>query len=91
MSSSRNPLARDPLSRRSRAGFDPLCGGFRTLLHLRALVLRDIGADDGEAESVATFVSSSARVESLDLSQNQVGVPTEQEHSSAVPTARGTR
>lgn len=80
--SSRNPLARDPLAQRSRAGFDPLCGSFRTLLHLRTLLLRDIGADDGEAESVAAFVSSSARVESLDLSQNQVRFPTTHEHSS---------
>ncbi|CAN0477944.1 unnamed protein product, partial [Laminaria digitata] len=55
-----------------RAGFGPLCGSFRTLLHLRTLVLRDIGADDGEAESISAFVSSSARLESLDLSQNKV-------------------
>eukprot|EP00904_Undaria_pinnatifida_P003711 jgi/Undpi1/13340/HiC_scaffold_8.g02999.m1 len=57
-----------------RAGFDPLCGSFHTLLHLRTLLLRDIGADDGEAESIAAFVSSSARVETLDLSQNQIHI-----------------
>lgn len=68
----RNPLARDPLGQRSRSGFDPLCGGLRTASHLRTLLLRDVGIDDGEAEGVASFLALSVRLEKLDLSENQV-------------------
>ncbi|CAN0557495.1 unnamed protein product, partial [Ectocarpus sp. 8 AP-2014] len=56
----------------SRSGFDPLCGAFRTSLHLRTLLLRDVGMDDGEAEGVASFLALSVRLEKLDLSENQV-------------------
>ncbi len=65
-------MARDPLGRRSRSGFDPLCGGLRASLHLRTLLLRGIGVDDGEAEGVASFLALSVRLEQLDLSENQV-------------------
>lgn len=68
----RNPLACDPLGQRSRSGFDPLCGGFRTVSHLRTLVLRANGIDDWEAEAVASFLALSVRLETLDLSENQV-------------------
>lgn len=67
-----NPLAHDPLGQRSRSGFDPLCGAFRTSLHLRTLLLRDVSMDDGEAEGVASFLALSVRLEKLDLSENQV-------------------
>lgn len=68
----RNPLARDPLGQRSRSGFDPLCRGLRTVSHLRTLLLRDVGIDDGEVEGVASFLALSVRLEKLDLSENQV-------------------
>ncbi|CAN0161859.1 unnamed protein product [Ectocarpus sp. 12 AP-2014] len=55
----------------SRSGFDPLCGAFRTSSHLRTLLLRDVGMDDGEAEGVASFLALSVRLERLDLSENQ--------------------
>ncbi|CAM9228251.1 unnamed protein product [Ectocarpus sp. 13 AM-2016] len=71
---SRNPLVHDPLGQRSRSGFDPLCGAFRTSLHLRTLLLRDVGMDDGEAEGVASFLALSVRLENLDLSENQLHV-----------------
>eukprot|EP00903_Cladosiphon_okamuranus_P015361 g14187.t1 len=71
---SRNPLARDPLGQRSRSGFDPLCRGLRTVSHLRTLLLRDVGIDDGEAEAVASFLALSVRLEKLDLSENQIHV-----------------
>ncbi|CBN77908.1 Hypothetical leucine rich repeat protein [Ectocarpus siliculosus] len=58
----------------SRSGFDSLCGAFRTSLHLRTLLLRDVGMDDGEAEGVASFLALSARLEKLDLSDNQLHV-----------------
>ncbi|CAM9704576.1 unnamed protein product [Ectocarpus fasciculatus] len=58
----------------SRSGFDPLCGAFRTSLHLRTLLLRDVGMDDGEAEAVASFLALSVRLEKLDLSENQLHV-----------------
>lgn len=67
----RNPLARDPLGQRSRSGFGPLCGGLRTASHLRTLLMRDVGIDDGEAEGVASFLALSVRLEKLDLSENQ--------------------
>eukprot|EP00752_Nemacystus_decipiens_P017479 g15671.t1 len=66
-----NPLARNPLGQRSRSGFDPFCGGLRTASHLRTLLLRDVGIDDGEAEGVASFLALSVRLEKLDLSENE--------------------
>lgn len=35
-------------------------------------MLRADGIDDGEAEAVASFLTLSARLETLDLSENQV-------------------
>lgn len=67
----RNLLAADIFGQPSRAGFDPLCGALRTVLHLRTLRLGYCGLDDGEAEGVAAFLASSVRLESLDLSGNQ--------------------
>ncbi|CAM9542849.1 unnamed protein product [Scytosiphon promiscuus] len=58
----------------SRSGFDPLCGGLRTSSHLRTLLLRAVGIDDGETEGVASFLALSVRLEELDLSENQIHV-----------------
>lgn len=68
----RNPLAVDTFGHPSRVGFDPLCGGLRTLQHLRTLCMRRCGLDDDETESVAAFMESSVRLERLDLSGNKV-------------------
>ncbi|CAM9231556.1 unnamed protein product, partial [Hapterophycus canaliculatus] len=58
----------------SRSGFDPLCGGLRASLHLRTLLMRAVGMDDGEVEGVSSFLTLSVRLEQLDLSENKIHV-----------------
>ena len=58
-----------------------MCGGLRTTVHLRTLLLRAVGIDDGEMEGLTSFLASSVRLETLDLSENQVRLET---HPSVV-------
>lgn len=67
----RNPLTRYPLWQPSRSGFETLCGSLGNLFHLRQLFMSDAGIGDGETKELAAYVTSSVRLELLDVSSKQ--------------------